>query len=260
MSTPEVDSAGGMREVKSAARTVDVLEYLAARQNQPVRLRELCTALGTPKSSLYALLRTLIARGWVATDASGTLYTIGIRALLAGTAYLDADPYLRILRPHLDALNEELDETIHLGRLDGHDVIYLATRDSSQYLRPHSRVGRRLPAHSTALGKAVLAAGNAALPPTLEVLTPHTLASHDALEADLEATRRRGYAVDAEESALGLRCFGFALRYSDPPTDAVSCSIPIARLTPRSQDKIIHALQRAVREMETAVAGDPSVR
>ena len=88
---------GGIREVKSAARTVELLELLAARGNQPARLRELSEALGAPRSSIYALLRTLVDRGWVRTDATGTLYSIGIQALLAGTTYLDVDPILRIV-------------------------------------------------------------------------------------------------------------------------------------------------------------------
>lgn len=247
------DEVAGVREVKSAARTTDVLEFLATRQNRPARLREISDELGMPRSSLYALLRTLISRGWVRTDGSGTMYMIGIRALLAGTAYLDADPYLRILQPHLDALNEKLDETIHLGRIDGNDIVYLATRESSQYLRLHSRVGRRLPAHATSLGKSLLAARPLNLPESLSALTANTLTTHSALLADLEATRQRGYAIDAEENSLGIRCFGFVLRYNDPPTDAISCSVPIARLTPETEATIVATMRQTVRAIESVV-------
>ena len=241
---------GGVREVKSAARTVEILEFLAARQNRPVRLRELSEALGVPRSSLHALLRTLAKHGWVRSDTTGTLYGIGIRALLAGTSYLDTDPYLPQVTPFLVELREQLDETFHFGRLDGTDVVYLATRESSQYLRPYSRVGRRLPAYSTSLGKAVLAAlpqddvaGH--LPDELAPLTPNTLVDRGALTADLEATRRRGYAVDNEENTLGLRCIAVALDYDDPVSDAISASIPIARLTPEREAEVIAALRQA---------------
>ncbi|BFO21363.1 hypothetical protein SHKM778_77510 [Streptomyces sp. KM77-8] len=146
-----------MREVKSAARTMEVLELLAARGDRPARLQELADELSVPRSSMYALLQTLIARGWVRTDVTGSLYGIGIRALLTGTSYLDSDPRVRAVRPYLDEASDALGETIHLGRLDGHDVAYLATRESHEYLRTISRVGRRLPAHVGALGKALLA-------------------------------------------------------------------------------------------------------
>ncbi|CAM5668034.1 hypothetical protein SVIOM74S_08138 [Streptomyces violarus] len=94
---------------------------------------------------MYALLQTLISRGWVRTDVTGSLYGIGIHTLLTGTSYLDSDPRVRVVRPYLDEASEALGETIHLGRLDGHDVAYLATRESHEYLRTISRVGHRLP-------------------------------------------------------------------------------------------------------------------
>src|SRR5690349_12785675 len=206
----------GIREVKSAARTVELLELLAARGNQPARLRELSEALGAPRSSIYALLRTLVDRGWVRTDATGTLYSIGIQALLAGTTYLDVDPILRIVQPQINELSTKLDETIHYGRLQRTDIVYLATHESTQYIRPYSRVGRRVPAYATGLGKAILAArlafGDSAaverhLPEELAPMTSRTLTSRAALDADLRATRDRGYAVDDEENLVGVRCF-----------------------------------------------------
>lgn len=243
-------AAAGVREVKSAARTVEILEFLASCSNEPVRLSELSEALGVPRSSLHALLRTLTSRGWVRADPTGTLYGIGIRALLAGTSYLDTDPYLALVRPFLDELREQMDETFHVGRIDGDDIVYLATRESSQYLRPHSRIGRWLPAYSTALGKAILAQLTPAdvaarLPPSLTAVTPRTLTDKDALFADLELTRQRGFAVDDEENTLGLRCFAVALHYGGTASDAISASVPIARLTDKRQSAITEALLTA---------------
>ncbi len=238
-----------MRDVKSAARTVELLELLATRQNRPARLRELSEALDAPRSSIYALIRTLSERGWVRTDETGTLYSIGIRALLAGTTYLDTDPYLRIVQPHINDLSVKLDETIHFGRLDRGDIVYLATKESSQYLRPFSRVGRRLPAFSTAMGKSLLAERlgqglDAHLPREFTPLTPNTIVDYDALVRDLELTRERGYAIDDEENYAGVTCFGFALRYASPATDAISCSVPLGNLHEGRRAEIIEAMER----------------
>lgn len=239
----------GVREVKSAARTVEILEFLAARQNRPVRLRELSDALDVPRSSLHALLRTLASHGWVRADSTGTLYGIGIRALLAGTSYLDTDPYLPLVAPFLDELRERLDETFHFGRIDGDDVVYLATRESSQYLRPYSRVGRRLPAYCTSLGKSILATiepgeRDLHVPEVLAPVTPHTITDRATLDAELVTTRHRGFAVDNEENTLGLRCFAVALQYAEPATDAISASIPMSRLTPARESEIIDSLRQ----------------
>jgi DNA-binding IclR family transcriptional regulator len=250
MTSPEAESTSdvAVRKVKSAVRTVELLEYLAARHDRPARIREISEALDMPRSSAHALLRTLIAQGWVRCDDAGTQYGIGIRALLVGTSYLDSDPYLPMIAPFLDDLRQELDETFHLGRLDGTDVVYLATRESRQYQRTASRVGRRLPAYATALGKALLAERfgaerDAHLPVELTALTPRTVTDLAQLEEALETARIRGYASDDEENTPGVRCFAVALHYTRPAQDAISASIPIDRLTPERECAVIDALR-----------------
>jgi DNA-binding IclR family transcriptional regulator len=237
-----------VRKVKSAVRTVELLEYLAARHDDPARLREISEALEMPRSSAHALLRTLVAQGWVRTDPGGTRFGIGVRALLVGTTYLDSDPYLPLITPFLEDLRADLDETFHLGRLDGTDVVYLATRESQQYTRTANRVGRRLPAYATSLGKALLAERfgverDAHIPSALRPLTPHTLTDRAALDAALDEVRIRGHACDDEENTLGLRCFAVPLRYCRPAQDALSASVPIDRLTPQREREIVEALR-----------------
>jgi DNA-binding IclR family transcriptional regulator len=249
----------GVREVKSAARTVELLELLAARGDRPARLQELTEELGVPRSSMYALLQTLARSGWVRTDVSGSLYGIGIRALLTGTSYLDSDPRVRLVRPFLDEASDALGETIHLGRLDGDDVAYLATRESHEYVRTLTRVGRRLPAHVGALGKALLAERPEADLPDgpFARMTPHTLTERAALAADLARTRERGYSVEREEGVPGIAGFGFALRYDAPAQDAISCSVPVARLTADHERQIVAVMQR-VRDRIEAAAPPPN--
>jgi IclR family acetate operon transcriptional repressor len=238
--------------VKSALRTVEVLE-LIARERGPLSLAEMHQRLGYPKSSLSMLLRTLVEAGWLETDPTSTRYGIGLHALLAGTAYLDGDPVVTAARDTMLWLSEATGETVHLARLDGTDIVYLATRESQHYLRPISRVGRRLPAYATSLGKALLAERRAPVPDELTPLTPYTLIDPAALAADLAATRARGYAIDHEENVLGLRCFGAAIRVPVPPRDAISCSVPVARLEPTREEQIVAALLTARDRLESLV-------
>ncbi|OBB11253.1 IclR family transcriptional regulator [Mycolicibacterium setense] len=248
--TGETGSADSVsvRKVKSAVRTVELLEFLAERPDQPTRIREICAALEMPRSSAHALLRTLVAQGWVRSDEAGTQYSIGMRALLVGTGYLDADPYLPMIAPFLEDLRGQLDETFHLARLDGHDVVYLATRESRQYVRTVNKVGRRLPAYATALGKALLAERfgaelDAHIPDPLTPLTPRTLADRASLDAALDEVRVRGYATEDEENTPGIKCFAVTLRYRHPAQDAISASVPLSRLTPERERAIVDALR-----------------
>lgn len=233
-------------QVKSAVRTVELLEFFAGRPGMHT-LAAVQETMGYPKSSLYMLLRTLVDLGWVETDATGTRYGIGVRALLVGTSYIDGDEVVAASRVTLDRLSDDTTETVHLARLDGTSVVYLATRQSQHHLRPFTRVGRRLPAHSTALGKALLAGHDDAqvrelLPKELPSVTEHTITDRERLIEELARVRELGYAVDREENTLGLRCFAVAIPYRSPARDALSCSVPAARLTPAHEQLIKDAL------------------
>ncbi|WP_046468831.1 IclR family transcriptional regulator [Allosalinactinospora lopnorensis] len=230
--------------VKSADRTIEVLEVLA-RSTAPLSLADLREELGYPKSSLYMLLQTLVTRRWVETDGRGLLYRIGVRALLAGTSYLDRDPVARTAAPVLDEVRAEVNETVHLARLDGDSIIYLVSRESQHHLRTVSRVGRRLPAYATALGRAILASrpdGADLVPERPEVLSPKGLADRRAILAALEQARTRGYASESEQTGPGLGCRAVALAYNDPVTDALSCSVPLARLDEPHSERIVNTL------------------
>jgi DNA-binding IclR family transcriptional regulator len=240
--------------VKSADRTLEVLEVLAA---SPTRrsLVELSRALDIPKSSLHGILRTMARRGWVETDPTGTRFGLGVRALEVGAAYLDADNAVGLVSGVLDDLARQFGEAVHLGRLDGPDVVYLAKRESVHRLRLYSAIGRKLPAHATALGKALLARcpdPDAQLLWPLPRLTSRTIADRDALHAELHQTRARGYAVDREENTEGIVCFAIAVPFADPPTDAISISVPAARIGPESEKRIAGALARAMDQLRAA--------
>lgn len=244
----------GGEPVKSAYRTVELLELLADAPD-PLTLAELQRRLGVPKSSLHGLLHTLVARGWVDERRGG--YAIGLGALRIGAAYLDHDPMVRSAAPLLAGLQRQLDETIHLARLDGSDVVYLASRESQHHLRVMSRIGRRLPAHATALGKALLAGRSTAevdalLPGTLAALTPDTVTDRQALEAELAETRLRGWAYEAGQNTPGLCCFGVAIPSTHPAAYALSCSIPLARLTDEHRRSVVTGLTECADELRYA--------
>jgi DNA-binding IclR family transcriptional regulator len=251
--TPDAANATP-KAVKSADRAVGLLEALADTPTS-LTLSDLQRILEVPKSSLHGLLQTLRSRGWIESNERGTEYRIGIRALRAGAAYLEHDPVVRLAAPLLATLCRDLDETFHLARLDGPNVLYLASRESQHHLRVVSRIGRRLPAHATALGKALLAAQpwpevDALLPSELSALTPHTITNRIALKAELAEIRVRGWASEREQSTEGLTCFSVALpgprRY---PTDAMSCSVPLARADTDHVEKIVQALVSAAADL-----------
>ena len=244
------DTERDYRPVKSAYRALDVLEAMA---RGPATLSELSRTLEIPKSSLHGLLRPLTERGWVAPTSGGNRFRLGVRALQVGARFVDEDELVAHVAPSLDRLAAVTGETMQHARLDGDRVVYLAKRDSAHPVRIISSIGSRLPAHATALGKSLLAARDddevrALLHPPLAALTARTLTEWEPLAADLAATRDRGYAVDDQEAAEGLRCFAVAVptgrgpQAAQPPTDAISVSVPTFRLQEGREEELVSAL------------------
>ncbi|HKS45490.1 MAG TPA: IclR family transcriptional regulator [Amycolatopsis sp.] len=220
--------------VKSARRTVELLETFAT-QGAWLSLSDLHARTGFPRSSLHGLLRTLFEAGWLEADTGNARYRLGVRALICATAYLDRDPAMPYATEALEIIRERTGLTSHYARRNGAEVVYLETRESRRSTHLVSRVGRTLPAHATALGKALLAELTqdeiaALYPDPPHALTPNTISSLEALYAECESTRQRGYAAEIEEGTPGIRCVAAVVPYRIPGTDAISCSMPLGQV------------------------------
>ncbi|WP_238007084.1 IclR family transcriptional regulator [Dactylosporangium sp. AC04546] len=244
----EEHTAAETSPVKSAERTVRILETLAA---SPTRLTiaELQEKMGYPRSSLHALIRTLREMKWVEADPSGLAFGVGPHALLSGTAYLDRDPALSLAYETLEDLRAELGYTMHYARRDDAHVLYLASRESRGGASVVPRVGRRLPAHVTALGQCLLSClthdeVDAVLPERLEALTANTITDRATLYAELDAVRARGWAFEREQGTEGVACIAVPLDYRIPATDAISCSMPAKLADADEIDRVATALLR----------------
>ncbi|WP_082310823.1 IclR family transcriptional regulator [Nonomuraea sp. SBT364] len=238
--------------VKSAERTVRILEALAASPHT-LTLSELQQTTGFPRSSLHALMRTLVELNWVETDSAKSAFGIGPHALLTGTAYLDKDPALPFAQETLEDLREEIGQTAHFARRDEAHVLYLATRDSREAHHVIPRVGRRLPAHVTALGQVLLAQLTddevaALLPMPLTSVTEHTIVDLEKLTGELDQVRTRGWAYEREQGTRGVACVAVAVDYRIPATDAISCSMPVS--LPSAQiEQVTQAVIRHTRKL-----------
>ncbi|WP_215543164.1 IclR family transcriptional regulator [Amycolatopsis sp. CA-230715] len=215
--------------VKSARRAIELLETFAANDVW-LSLSDLHARTGFPRSSLHGLLRTLHEAGWLESDSSTTKYKLGVRALICGTAYLDRDPIVPYATEALEQVREQTGFTAHYARRNGTEVVYLETRESRRSTHLVSRVGRTLPTHATALGKALLAELThdeitALLPSPLPALTPNTVTDLGELHEQCAEIRERGFASEVEEGTPGVRCVAAVIPYRIPGTDAMSCSM-----------------------------------
>jgi len=231
--------------VKSAARALDLLDEIAARG--PGTQLQLANRLAVPKSSMHALLRTMIARGWIETDPTGTVYRLGIHSLIVSSAFLEADRVLASAQSYIDELASVTAETVHLGRLVDGEIVYIAKRESVHPLRLFSAVGRRLPACSTALGRAVLSQQPVELrdrhvPDPIVAMTPRTTTDRAVVLEILQKAAVDGYAVESEESTLGVRCFAVEVPFSADHCDSLGLAVPISRLDADREARMVETL------------------
>lgn len=239
--------------VKSARRAIELIETFAA-QDVWLSLSELHTRTGLPRSSLHGLLRTLLEAGWLEADPSTASYRLGVRALICGTAYLDRDAVVPYATEALEQVRDRTGFTAHFARRNGTEVVYLETRESRHSIHLVSRVGRTLPTHATALGKALLAELthdeiNALLPSVLPALTPSTITDRAALHADFATIRDRGFAAEVEEGTLGVRCVAAVIPYRIPGTDAISCSMPVSQVSDADAQRVGELLAETTAEL-----------
>jgi DNA-binding IclR family transcriptional regulator len=250
--------------VKSAERALAILGLLT-RMERPLTFREIEESLRYPRSSLHGLLHTLLDGGWLEFDETSRAYALGIRTWEAGNAYLRATSLAKRALPYMSRVRDALDETVQLALLDGRHNVYVAKADGTQRLVLASEVGRRLEAHATGLGKALLAG----LPPaeldrrlagvTLERVAPNTITDLAALKRELERTRRRGYALDNEEYTLGVRCIAVPVHdHTGEVIAAMSVSVPKVRFDARRRLQALVLLQKAAADLSLALGYRPA--
>ncbi|KNX37476.1 IclR family transcriptional regulator [Luteipulveratus halotolerans] len=237
--------------VQSVDRALDVLEVLSDGGAQGVT--DIVRVTGLPLGTVHRLLATLVDRGYVRQDAERR-YAVGPATL--GLADAGERSIAAVGRVYAGRLTSLCGETANLAVLQGHEMVYIAQSPSPHSLRIFAEVGRRVPLHSTSVGKAVLAAmpvadAEALLRATrLARSTPKTLTTLDAIAAELDTVRRQGFAIDEEEQELGVRCVAGVVAVPGLHA-ALSVSGPTERFTlPKAL-----VVADAVRETAEALAG-----
>ncbi|QUH03858.1 IclR family transcriptional regulator [Saccharopolyspora erythraea] len=178
-----------------------------------LRLNEVLQRVDLPKSTVHRILRTLVEVGAVVHQPRSGTYRIGPGMAVYSRHVVSAGTgLLGMFYALAEQLRDTWDETVQLGVLTGTEVTFIAHVDTCQPVRLFTRVGRRLPAHASATGKALLALRGSAeldavLATGLPALTPRTVGDAEQFRAQLAEVRTRGYATEVEEAAANLSCY-----------------------------------------------------
>jgi IclR family transcriptional regulator, acetate operon repressor len=251
------DSAGRSRDgVRSLDRAFAILEAIADAGGV-IGLSQLAASSGLPVATIHRLLRTLVDLGYVRQEPSRQ-YSLGPRLMRltdGSTKRLGA-----LAHPYMHRLVEELGESVNLAVLDGDEIVYVAQVQPTQnFMRMFTEVGRRAEPHTTAVGKAMLAAESDQQ--VFEMLTrtgmcrrtEHTITDPRAFVEDLQRVRKRGYALDDGEQELGVRCVA-VLVPETPRAMALSVSGPLPRMADEVIAKAAPMLQQAAEHISADLA------
>jgi IclR family acetate operon transcriptional repressor len=226
--------------VQSVERTFELLELMADAGGE-VALSQLAESSALPLPTIHRIMRTLVNGGYVRQQASRR-YALGPRLIRLGeTAGRALGAWAR---PYLAGLTEAVGETSNMAVLDGDQVVYVAQAPSQHSMRMFTEVGRRVDAHCTAVGKAVLAEQ----PPDavaqllsragMRSKTDRTIVDLPTFQAELAEIRARGYAEDDGEQEIGVRCIAVTVPGA-PAGAAISISGPEARMSRISVDDVV---------------------
>jgi DNA-binding IclR family transcriptional regulator len=237
-------------------KSFSIVEALANRHGA-VTLAELAIATGFTKPSVHRILQSLVAIGYVAPAGGGAYRLTGkLRQLSLGPAerWMAAHG-----EPALRRLFDEVGETVNLGVLRHNRIIYVSVIESTHALRRVARVAEGDPVLCTALGRAIashlpkqtidlILRTDAFSPPT-----PKTIVDPAKLREILNQAKRDGYAIERDQTDLGVTCVAVPVYWQHEVIAAISISAPTARVDPHREKQWAASLQKAAKKMEKSL-------
>lgn len=246
--------------VQALDRALGLLEVLAAHPG--LTLSELATQSGQAVATVFRALATLQAHGMVECEEPGQVWHIGAGAFRVGSAFLRRTKVVERARAGMDHLMRETGETANLGIEAQDEVLFLSQVETHEAIRAFFPPGTRGPMHVSGIGKALLAW----FPPDkvagivarrgLPAFTPQSLSTPAALLADLAAIRARGFSIDDQERAPGMRCIAAPIfNVHGEPVAGVSVSGPAFRMPLEDAARLGALVQGVAARVTEAIGG-----
>ncbi len=226
----------------SLEKSLHIVEILAAN-NRGLALSQLAALSGLPASSVHHILSTLRGHNYIRQDAETKKYFLGYRFLAISRSILEAFDVRKISQPYIYKLSQQLGESVQVGVLADNTVMYVDKADAANsHLAVLVHVGSTLPLHVSASGKLLLAEKNTddikkyfSVRDTRDY-GPRAITTLAALQKEMERIKAQAYAIDDEESHLGLRAIAAPVKREGKTVATVSSigpvfNMPMQRLT-----------------------------
>jgi IclR family acetate operon transcriptional repressor len=248
--------------VQSLDRALAILEVLAGGPG--LTLTDLSAATGEAPATVYRALVTFQTRGMVELELPGQLWHVGAGAFRVGSGFLRRTRFAERARAAMDGLMRETGETANLGIEAGDEVLFLSQVETHEAIRAFFPPGTKALMHASGIGKALLAwypaerLARIIRAKGLAAFTPRTLTDAGVLGRDLALTRTRGFALDDEERAPGMRCVAAAIFNAfGEPVAGLSVSGPAFRMEGRDIARLGALVRAAADTVSRDTGGAP---
>lgn len=231
-------------------RTLDIVELLSTERNG-LGVTEISKRTGLNKSTAYRILATLLSRGYVDKTPEGR-YTVGPTLIGIVSYHINELELQTESRPVLQELSSRYQLIAHLGVIDGSSVVYIEKIDPMERVKNYNKIGYRVPAHSSSLGKCLMAglSDNMLKSYTFERYTANTITDADKFRAYLKKVKTQGWAIDNQEQTLGTRCIAAPVYdYRGEMIAAVSGSGNTQQIPDEKIMEIAEAVKQAAAEI-----------
>lgn len=242
--------------IQAVDRAIRILE-LFDEQNAELKVTEISERLNLHKSTVHSLLKTLQMHGYVRQNEENGKYRIGLKLLERGQLVAQTLDIRSIARPFIVRLSQETGQTVHLVLMVDGGGVYIDKVEGERAVIRYSRIGKRVPFHSSAAGKVLIAfLSDAELNRLLqnyefERRTERTITDKAALLEELKRVRERGYAIDDQENEIGVRCYAVPLRNH---TGEVIAAVSISMLASLVSDEEISDYIQKLHEVSVSIS------
>lgn len=237
--------AGPAVDTRTALGKVAAVLYAFTADDHGVSLAELARRTGLSKGTLHRVLGEMVQVRLL--DRTGNGYRLSGQVFQLGMRASVERGLLEVAIPFMEDLYERTHEQVHLGVLEGTEVVYVAKIGGHRQAVSPSRIGGRMPLYCTAIGKALLAVSppeltDRVLAQGLARRTPRTITAPGLLRRQLERVAETGAAFELEESAPGIACVAAPVLDPDGrPVAAVSVTGPLSRFRPEAHATVVKA-------------------
>ena len=246
--------------VQALDRAFGLLKALASTDH--LTLTELALGADMAPSTAHRLLMTMQRHGIVAFDEAAQHWMVGVETFRIGSSFVRHTNVVQAGRAVMRELMKDTGETANMAIADNGDVVFLSQIESHEAIRAFFRPGTRGPLHASGIGKALLAEmprdeiEQILQKKGLPSFTPNTITSADALFADLDQIRKRGWSIDDEERNIGMRCLAATI-YNElgEPVAGVSISGPTVRMPDDRLGELGPTVKRAAAKITDAIGG-----